>query len=254
MIAADRRAVPADELGRGVDDDVGAMFERAAEIRGGEGVVDHQRHAGLVGDLGDGGDVEHADLRVADRLAVEHPRPRRDRPAEVLRIGRIDEDDVDAPAPQRDVELGVRPAVEGARGDDLIAGTEQRRQRDVLRGLSRRGGQTADALLERGDPLLEGGGGRVHDPRVDVAEPLQREELGGVVGVLEDVGRRLIDRHRPRAGDRVGPLPGMDGQGVESEDPLVVVSAGTGAVLVDPSVRLTHCSCLRPHPGRDVGR
>ena len=111
---------------------------------------------------------------------------------------------------KRDVELGVRPTVESTRGDDLIARTEQCRQRDVLRGLSRRGSQTADALLERGNPLLEGGGRRVHDPRVDVPEPLQREELGGVVGVFEDVGRRLIDRHRPRAGDRIRPLPGMD--------------------------------------------
>ena len=61
--AADRRAVPADELGGGVDDDVGAMLDRPAEIRRGEGVVDHQRHTGLVRDLGDRGDVEDTDLR-----------------------------------------------------------------------------------------------------------------------------------------------------------------------------------------------
>ena len=82
----------------------------------------------------------------------------------------------------------------------------------------RRDRQRADAAFERGNPLLEGGGGRVHDPGVDVAEALQGEELGGVVGVLEDVGRGLIDRHRARAGGRVGPLPGVDREGVEAED------------------------------------
>ena len=76
-----------------------------------------------------------------------------------------------------------------------------------------------------GDPLLEGGGGRVHDPGVDVAEALQGEELGGVVGVLEDVRGRLVDRHRPGAGGGVGPLPGVDRQRGEAEDVVVVASA-----------------------------
>jgi hypothetical protein len=154
--------------------------------------------------------IANADLRISDGLTVEHPRPRRDRSAEVLRIGRIDEDDVDSPSSQRDIELGIRPAVEGARGDDLIARPKQSRQRDVLRRLSRRCGQSTHPLLERRNALLEGGGGRVHDPRVDISEPLQREELSGMVRVLEDIRRRLIDRHRPRAGDRVGSLPGVD--------------------------------------------
>ena len=47
------------------------VLDRPAEVGRGEGVVDHQRHAGLVGDRGDRLDVEHVDPRVADRLAVE---------------------------------------------------------------------------------------------------------------------------------------------------------------------------------------
>ena len=45
--------------------------------------------------------------------------------------------------------------------------------------------------------------GRVHDPRVDVAELLEREQVRGVLGVVEDVGRGLVDRQRAGAGGGV---------------------------------------------------
>ena len=56
------------------------------------------------------------------------------------------------------------------------------------------------AAFERGDALLEDVGRRVHDAGVDVAELLKPEEAGGVVGVVEDVRRGLVDRHGARLG------------------------------------------------------
>ena len=50
--AADRGAVPADELGRGVDDDVGSPLDRPAQRRRGGGVVDDERQAVFVRDVG----------------------------------------------------------------------------------------------------------------------------------------------------------------------------------------------------------
>ena len=50
---ADRGAVTAEELGGGMGDDVGAPFEWPAEVRGGKGVVDHQRESEFPGDGGD---------------------------------------------------------------------------------------------------------------------------------------------------------------------------------------------------------
>ena len=50
--AADRGAVAADVLGGGVHDDVGAVLDRAAEVRAGGGVVDDERYAVLVRDAG----------------------------------------------------------------------------------------------------------------------------------------------------------------------------------------------------------
>ena len=45
-----------------------------------------------------------------------------------------------------------------------------------------------------------------------MAGALQIEQRRGVFGVLKDIGRRLIDRHRASAGDGVGMLTGMQAQ------------------------------------------
>ena len=73
-------------------------------------------------------------------------------------------------------------------------------------------GERRRAAFQRRDALLEHVAGRVHDARVDVAEGLQAEERGGVVGVVEDVGRGLVDRRHPGAGGRVGLGTGMNRQ------------------------------------------
>ena len=59
--------------------------------------------------------------------------------------------------------------------------------------------QRADAALQGGDAVLDDRLGRVHDPGVDVAELLQREQLAAVLGGVEGVRRRLVDRQRPGA-------------------------------------------------------
>ena len=74
--AADRVAVAVQELGRRVDDDVGAELERALEVGRHEGVVDRQERAVGVRDLGRAGDVGDLHHRVGRRLDVDHPRLR----------------------------------------------------------------------------------------------------------------------------------------------------------------------------------
>ena len=51
--AAERIAMARQELGRRMDDDVGAVLDRPAEIGRGQRVVDDQRNARLMGDLRD---------------------------------------------------------------------------------------------------------------------------------------------------------------------------------------------------------
>ena len=79
------------------------------------------------------------------------------------------------------VKLVVGAAVEPAAADDVIARLADGQDGQRLRGVAAAGGQRADAAFQAGQALLQHVGGRVHDPRVDVAELLQGEQIGGVL-------------------------------------------------------------------------
>ena len=74
--------------------------------------------------------------------------------------------------------------------------------------------ERARALLQRGHPLLEHRDGGIGDAAVDVAADFEVEQAGGVIDVAEDERGRLVDRHRPRAGDGIGMLAGVQRQRV----------------------------------------
>src|SRR5690349_6010308 len=81
------------------------------------------------------------------------------------------------------------------------------------------------AAFEAGDALFQYRHGRIGQARIDVAEIVQVEERGGVVDVVEDVGGRLVNRRRTRAGDRVGRRSSMDRPRLEAVA-LVVTGGG----------------------------
>ena len=147
-------------------------------------------------------------------------------------------------------ELVDRPAVEAARGDELVARLHQRVEDQELRGVAGGHRQRRRAALERGDPLLQHRLGRVHDAGVDVAELLQAEQRGGMVDVVEDEGRRLVDRRRARAGRRVGLRAGMDGQrvetGVSSSSISPRRSHADGGAMKDQPRRPATAPCPKP--------
>ena len=95
--------------------------------------------------------------------------------------------------------------------------SQQREQRGHLRRLARGGRQRRAPALERRHALLEHRHGRIGDARVDVAERLQIEQARRVVGRIEHVRRGLVDRHRARAGGRVGNLAGVQAQRADAE-------------------------------------
>src|SRR6185436_16833714 len=66
--------------------------------------------------------------------------------------------------------------------------------------------------------LFEYGGRGIADAGIDVAECLQPEQRGGVVGVVEYEGRGLIDRRHPCAGGGIGLRTGMHGKGRKSRE------------------------------------
>ena len=132
------------------------------------------------------------------------------RAAEILRLGRVDEMAGPAELLERQPELRERASVEVARRNELVARPHQREEGEELGRMPGSGGHRGAAALEGRQPFLEHRDGRVGQPRIDVAEIVQVEERGGVVDVVEHVGRRLIDRRRARAGRRVGRGAGMD--------------------------------------------
>ncbi len=212
---ADGGAVAADILRRGTGQDVDTVVERPDQPDA-DGVVRHHGDPVFMGDFRNRLEVRHVQLRVADRFHVDRPRPRRDRLAERLRIARVDEPDRPPQLGERVVEQLVGAAVEVVPRHDLVAQPRDRQQRERDGRLPRGDAQRGRSALDRGDALLEHVRRGVHQPRVDVTELLQREQVRGMLGALEHVGRGLVDRDRPRAGRRVGLLPRVQGQGVDS--------------------------------------
>ena len=112
-------------------------------------------------------------------------------------------------------ELVDRAAIEPARGDEFLAGAHQGLEDDELGGMARGDGERRGAAFERRHALLQNRLGRVHDARIDIAELLEPEQRSGMVDAVEDEGRRLVDRRRPRARCRIRLGAGMDRQGLE---------------------------------------
>ena len=69
--------------------------------------------------------------------------------------------------------------------------------------------------------------GAHHDPRVDVAERAETEQIGAVLAVVEGVRGCCVDRHRAAVGGGIRLLAGVDLQGLELE-----LSHGDGRVGV----------------------
>ncbi len=74
-----------------MNDDVGAVLDRPAEIRSGQRIVDDERQAGAMGDLGDTGDVDDNPARIREVLDEDRLAFRSERLTEILGFARIDE-------------------------------------------------------------------------------------------------------------------------------------------------------------------
>mmetsp|Transcript_3124 Transcript_3124/g.9532 ORF Transcript_3124/g.9532 Transcript_3124/m.9532 type:complete len:243 (+) Transcript_3124:1885-2613(+) len=200
--AADSGAVAADPLGERVDDDISAVRDGLGEVRCREGGVNNERQADAVRLLRNLLEIAHDAGRVGDGLAEEGARLLVGRFEEVLGVRLIDEAHRDAKFGQDVVELGVGAAVQVASGDDVVS-TLSDVDDGVEDGVGPRGDTEACQgmrALEHGDALLEDIGSRVHEPRIDVAELREGEEVGRVLGRIEDVGRGAVDRDATRGG------------------------------------------------------
>ena len=162
-----------------------------------------------MGDLRDGLEVGHVELGIADGFDVERAGLGGDGLAEGSRVARVDEFDRAAQLGERVVEELVGAAVEVVARHDFVAEAGDGQQGVGDGRLSGGDGEGAGAAFERRDALFEHVGRGVHQPRIDVAEFLQREKIRRVFRTLEHVGRGLVDGDRARSGRRIRLLSRM---------------------------------------------
>ena len=193
----------------------------------GERRVDRERDARVVRDLGQRLEIGDRAGRVGHDLGVDElGAAGLDRGGERGRVVGRDERRLDAEPAQGDVQQRVGAAVEGARGDDVIAGVAQLGEQQRLGGLPAAGRDGADPALEARDPLLERGDRRIAQARVDVPVLLQREQIGRILGVLEHERGGLVDRDRARTRGRVRARAGVDCAGAHPPIPVLRLAHG----------------------------
>jgi hypothetical protein len=134
----------------------------------------------------------------------------------------------------------VGAAVEGAAGDDVVAGLGQVEDGQGDGRRARGQGQGADPAVEFGQTLFQHVGGGVHDPGIDIPHFLESEQIGGMLRGGEIVGTGLVDRHRPGQGGGIGNLSGVQGAGAETV--IAVVRHGVPPwVSKDPFEPVNSC-------------
>ena len=89
-----------------MDNQIGAPMERLAEIRCRQSIVDDQRYTGVLGNGGDGFQINDHAARIGQDFDEDRLAFRRQGLAEVLRVGGIDKIAMPTQTLKADAELG----------------------------------------------------------------------------------------------------------------------------------------------------
>jgi hypothetical protein len=208
--------VAAQELGGGVDRDVDAVIEGAQQGRRGDGVVDDYRQASSVSDVGDLAVIRNVVLGIADRFEIDQARVFVRQAGDFLGVIRIEETHLDPQFLERLREQSPGASIKAGGGDQVLSRMRDGENGGRDGGLSGGERQPAHAPIERGQALLQHVVGGIHQARIDEAEFLQREKIGGVLRILEDITGSGVDGNGPRRGSGVWFLTGMQSQRAES--------------------------------------
>ena len=206
-IAQHHVRMPRQQLGHGMDDDVGPVVEGAQGARRGKGVVDNQQDAGFPGQRRQAQNVGHPQGGVADHLDEDHPGLGADRGAHGGHIAGVDHGRRDAQTRQVFGHHAQGAAIKLVAADHVIARLGQAQQ------YGRHGGHTGgdhDAHVRcpfhRVDGACDDIGIGVSLAAVGIAVQrafvLRIEHIGGV-GCVDDRGRqRCGNRARRTFGQR----------------------------------------------------
>ena len=194
-----------------------APIDGPTQVRRGKGVVDDQRNPLAVGQGGEGLKIQDGAAGVADRFPVKAPCFRCDRFFPGFQITRIDIMNLDRKFLQRMRELRDRATIKVGRSDDFIPRFQKRHEHGKLSRHTARQSNGTGCTFERCQAFLEDSGRRVADASVNVAVELQVKKFGRLFGVLEHVGRGLVDGDRAGTHMRVGNMTRVKHTGFESK-------------------------------------
>ena len=200
---AEHAPLAVDVLGRRIDDAIGAELHRMLKQRRREHVVDHQRRASPMHDLGDGGDVDDLERRIGRRFEERRFGVRAHRRPPGVEIRAVDEGRGDAEARQQLLDHIEARAEQRPRGDDVVARLELAHQGGGDRGHAARGGARRLGAFEQRHPPLEHRHGRVGEARIDEARIVALEarlgELHRVVEIALGEKKRFRRLFEPRS-------------------------------------------------------
>ena len=165
--------------------------------------------------VGHPGNIERLQAWIADGLPDHQTGIGADCRGELLQLSRLHEGGGNAEPRQCVGEQIDAAAIKRGRGDDMVSGVEQRRNRKVQRRHAAGRADRAHTTFKRGEPLFENGRGRIRNPSVDVSGAFKVEQRRGMFEILKDVRSSLINRDRTGARDGIRMLAGMEAQGLE---------------------------------------
>ena len=148
--------------------------------------------------------------RISHALAKERAGVVIDQLLHRLRMIALGKSNADPELRQDVREQRMRRAIELRDGNDVLAVARYVQHRVVQSGLPAADCERADAPFERSDAPFEYVASRIADSAVAIALDLEVEQGSTVLGAVEGIGNRLIDRHRDRPGRRIDLVPAVD--------------------------------------------
>ena len=209
-------AIACQVLCHGVHHQCRAVFDWAAEVGRGRGVVDDQGQARIVGDLRDRIEIGDVAAGVGDGFTENRARVVVDSGGNGVCIIKVYELGRPAETFDRLAELRDRAAIKAGRGNDITAGLHQREQRHDLRCVTGRTAYRANAAFKGCHTFLQHGNSGVRQAGIDVADFLQVKECGCVFGITEHIGCGLVNRGLASASCRIGAGARVDQKRIES--------------------------------------
>jgi hypothetical protein len=205
--AAESVGMSVEKFGGRVHDDVGAEFERALQVRRHKSVIDGDRDAVLVTDVGDRADVGEGHERVGGRLNVDELRGGTDGAADVVGVRGVDETELDAVVRNDLGEEARGAAIDVVAADHMVADFEHGDESGDG-GHAAGEGVSGGSSFQRREAGLNGVAGRVRDAGVFPAAVF--------FDALQLIGGGEIDGNVDGAGARIGLLPVVDGSSGET--------------------------------------